>query len=98
MVRKKLTIPKNSKTSTEKNREICRRREEKKSQEEEEVAPDPLVTRVNNILNSIFSNIEVYINSQQIYNSDGLYAQKCWLSNSFKGAISEYKGVLNCEE
>ena len=27
----------------------------------------------------------------------GLYAQKCYFSNNFKGAISEYKGVLHCE-
>ena len=32
------------------------------------------VTYVNNILNSIFSIVEVYINNQQIYNSNGLYA------------------------
>ena len=33
--------------------------------EEEEVAR---VTFVNNIMHSIFSNVEVYINNQQIYN------------------------------
>ena len=48
-----------------------------------------LVTLVNNILHSIFSNVEVYINNQQIYNSNGLYAQKSYISNNFKGAISE---------
>ena len=37
--------------------------------EEEEVAR---VTYVNNIMHSIFSNVEVYINNQQIYNSNGL--------------------------
>ena len=39
--------------------------------EEEEVAR---VTYVNNIMHSIFSNVDVYINNQQIYNSNGLYA------------------------
>ena len=39
--------------------------------EEEEVAR---VTYVNNIMQSIFSNVEVYINNQQIYNCNGLYA------------------------
>ena len=34
-------------------------------EEEEEVAR---VTYVNNIMHSIFSNVEVYINNQQIYN------------------------------
>ena len=39
----------------------------------------------------------MYINNQQIYNSSGLYAHKSYISNNFKGAISEYKGVLHCE-
>ena len=63
-------------------------------EEEEEVAR---VTYVNNIMHSIFSNVEVYINNQQIYNSNGLYAHKSYISNNFKGAITEYKGVLHCE-
>ena len=62
--------------------------------EEEEVAR---VTYVNNKMHSIFSNVEVYINNQQIYNSNGLYAHKSYISNNFKVAISEYKGVLPCE-
>ena len=39
----------------------------------------------------------MYINNQQIYNSNGLYAHKSYISNNFKGAISENKGVLHCE-
>ena len=39
----------------------------------------------------------MYINTQQIYNTNGLYAHKSYISNNFKGAISEYKGVLHCE-
>ena len=61
---------------------------------EEEVAR---VTYVNNIMHSIFSNIEVYINNQQIYNSNGLSAHKSHISNNFKAVISEYKGVVHCE-
>ena len=75
-------------------------KEEAKAEEEEtaeEYAPVPLVTHVNNIFHSIFSIVEVYINKQQIYNSNGLYALKSYISNNFKGAISEYKGVLHCE-
>ena len=52
-------------------------KEEAKAEEEEETAeeePVPLATNVNNILHSIFSNVEEYINNQQIYNSNGLYA------------------------
>ena len=59
--------------------------------------PVPLVTHVNNILHSIFSNVEKYINNQQIYNSNGLYANKSYISNNFRGSISEYKGVLHYE-
>ena len=62
---------------------------------EEEVAR---VTYVNNIMHSfIFSNVEVYINNQRIYNSNGLYAHKSYISNNFRAAIFEYKGVLHCE-
>ena len=39
----------------------------------------------------------MYINNQQIYNSNGLYAHKSYISNNFKGAIPEHKGVLHCE-
>ena len=63
-------------------------------EEQEEVAR---VTYVNNIMRSILSNVEVYIINQQIYNSNGLYAHKSYISNNFKAAISEYKGVLHCE-
>ena len=70
-----------------------------KAEEEEtaEEAPVTLVTHVNNILHSIFSNVEVYNNNQQIYKPNRLYAHESYNSNNFKGAISEYKGVLHCE-
>ena len=75
-------------------------KEEVKAEEEETVEendPVHLITHVNNILHSIFSNVEVYINNQQIYISNGLYAHKSYISDNFKGAISEYKGVLLCK-
>ena len=62
--------------------------------DEEEVAR---VTYVNNTKPSKFSNVDVYINNQQIYNSNGLYAHKFYISNNFEGAITECKGVLHCE-
>ena len=60
--------------------------EEAKAEEEETVEEEavPLVTHVNNILHSNFSNVEVYINNQQIYHSNGLYAHKSYTSNNFK--------------
>ena len=81
-------------------KEVKREHKEEAKAAEEETAdeePVPLVTHVNNILHSIFSNVEVYINNQQIYNSNGLNAHKSYFSNNFKGAISEYKGVSHCE-
>ena len=55
------------------------------------------ISNVNNILHSIFSNADLYINNHQIYNSNGLYAQKSHISNNFKSTLSDYKGVLHCE-
>ena len=63
----------------------------------EEDAPVCLVTHVNNTLHSIFTNVAVYTNNQQIYNSNGSYAHKSYISKNFKGAIFEHKGVLHCE-
>ena len=57
----------------------------------------PHITHVNNILHSIFSNAELYINNHQSYNSNGLYAHKSHICNNFKSTLSDYKGVLHCE-
>ena len=46
------------------------------SDQEEEFAR---VTYVNNTMHSIFSNVKVYINNQQIYISNGLYAHKTYI-------------------
>ena len=40
----------------------------------------------------------MYIINQQNYNSNGLYAHKSYISNNFKGTVSEYKGVSHFEE
>ena len=39
----------------------------------------------------------MYINNQQIYSSNGLFAHKSYKSNNFKAAIPENKRVLHCE-
>ena len=65
--------------------------------EEEQGAPILLVTHINNILNSTFSNVELFIKNQQIYNSNRLYAHKSYISKNFKAAMFEYKGVLHCK-
>ena len=69
----------------------------KTTMEEKEEASIPLITLVKNILHSFFSNVEVYINNLQNYTSNGLYAHKSYISNNFKGAISEYKGGSHSE-
>ena len=65
----------------------------------EEKAPVLFVPHVNNILQSFFSNVEVYINNQQIYNSNGFYVHNTFISNNFKRGIlkSDYKGFSHCE-
>ena len=96
----KLKLVKGRGYETYKNKKVKTEHKEEAKEEEEETAeeePVSLVAHVNNIFHSIFSNAEVYINNQQIYNSNGLYAHKSNISNNFKGAISEYKGVLHCE-
>ncbi len=57
----------------------------------------PHITHVNNILHSIFSDAELYINNHQIYNSNGLYAHKSHISDIFRSLLSDYKRVLHCE-
>ena len=96
----KLNLVKGRGYETYNTKEVKKEHTEETNAEEEDTAdeePVPLVTHINNILHSIFSNVEVYINNQQIYNSNGLYAHKSYISNNFNVAISEYKGVLHCE-
>ena len=57
----------------------------------------PHITHVNNILHSIFSNAEFYINKHQIYNLNGLNAHKFHIFSSFKSTLTDYKGVLHCD-
>ena len=87
----------NSKEIKKEHKEDTNVEEEATVEEEEEEAPVPLVTHVNIILHSISSNVEVYINNQQIYKSNGFYKDKSYISNNFKGTISEYMVVLYCE-
>ena len=89
----KLTIPKKLKKQHKKEAKT----DNETAEEQEEEAPVPLVPHVNTIFHSIISNVEVYINKQQIYNYNGLYAHKSYISNNFNGAMSEYKGVLHCQ-
>ena len=51
---------------------------------EEQEGPIVLATHVNNILHSFYSNVEVYINNQQIDNWNWLYSHKSYFSNNFE--------------
>ena len=52
----------------------------------------PHITHVNNILFSFFSNAELYITNQQIYNFNGLYSHKSHISNNCNITLTDYKG------
>ena len=64
----------------------------------EDVNGVPYITHANNILHSIFSNAELYINKHQNYNSNGRFAHKSHISKNFKSTLADYNGVLHCEE
>ena len=46
-----------------------------------EAADDALF--VSKTMHSLFSNCKVYFNNEQVYTSNGLYAQKAFISNEF---------------
>ena len=48
-----------------------------------------MTTHVYNILHSIFSSVDLYINNQQFYNSNGLSAYRFYFSENFKEALSD---------
>ena len=54
------------------------------------------LTHVNNLLHSLFSNCEVYLNNQQVYNSIGLYGHKALISNEFNASKRNNEGILAC--
>ena len=54
------------------------------------------LTHVNNLLHSLFSNCEVYLNNQQVYNSNGLYGHKALIYNEFNASTRNKEGILAC--
>ena len=74
----------NAKENKKEHKEEAEADEEERV-EEEQGAQVPIVTQVNIILHSTFSNVEVYNNNQQDYNSNGFYAYNSYISNKFKG-------------
>ena len=54
------------------------------------------LTHVNNLLHSLFSNCEMYMNNQKIYNSNGPYGHKALITNDFNASTRNNKGILAC--
>ena len=54
------------------------------------------LTHVNNLLHSLFSNCKVYLNNQQVYNSNGLYGHKALISNEFNASTRNNEAILAC--
>ena len=54
------------------------------------------LTHVNNFLHSLFSNCEVYLYNQQVYNSNGLYGHKALISDEFNASTRNNEGILAC--
>ena len=52
------------------------------------------LTHVNNILQSLFSNCELYLNNQHVYNSNSLYAHKALFFNDFNASTRNNEGIL----
>ena len=53
-------------------------------------------THVNNLLHSLFSNCEMYLNNQQVYNSNGLHGHKVLFSNEFNASTRNNEGIMAC--
>ena len=53
-------------------------------------------THVNNLLHSLFSNCEVYLNNQQVYNSNGIRGHKALISNKFNASSRKNDGIMAC--
>ena len=55
------------------------------------------LTHVNNFLHSLFSNCEVYLNNQQVCDSNGLYGHEALFSNEFNASARNNEGILACQ-
>ena len=53
-------------------------------------------TYENNLLQSIFSNCEVYFNDTMVYNANRLYPHKLQISNGFNSSAVGNKGLFAC--
>ena len=67
-----------------------------KLEEDSDEEPQTYLTYVNNLLHSLFSNCEVYINNTMVYNANGLCPHKAQISNEFNSSAVSNKGILAC--
>ena len=51
------------------------------------------LTNVIYLLHSLFSNCEMYLKNQQVYNSNGLYGHKALISNEFNASTRNNEGI-----
>ena len=56
----------------------------------------PYLTHANNILHSLFSNCELYLNKQKVYNSNSLYGHKALISNKINASTRNNEGIFAC--
>ena len=75
----------NNSNNNREHKKEAKANEETVTAEEVQETPVFLVNHVKNILHSSFSKVEAYINNQQTYNSNGLYAHKSYISSNCKG-------------
>lgn len=52
---------------------------------------------VNNSMHSLFSNCEVYLNNEQVFTANGLYAHNAFISNEFLGTRGTKESISICQ-
>ena len=52
------------------------------------------IVHVNNLLHSLCSGGELYLNNQQVYNINSLYGQKALISNEFNASIRTNESIF----
>ena len=66
------------------------------SEEDSDEEPKTYSTYENNLLQSIFSNCEIYFNDTMVYNANGLYPHEAQISNGFNSSAVGNKGIFAC--
>ena len=75
---------------------LKKKKHKAKSEENSDEEPQTFLTYVSNLLQSLFSNCEVYFNITMAYNANGLYPHKAQISNEFNSSAVSNKRTLAC--